>query len=308
MKKKKAPVKKAPPEPVKKIVSPYTKEWILRKGVPIASSYGGNITLRALHYQLVGIGMTNDVQHYKKVVSAMIDARWEGLIGFDAFLDYERETIGSTEYEMTDPDTASVFAKEQIKNWAESYTKNRWENQDNYPEVFIEKKALIGMFEGPCSAWNVALNPCKGYPSLTFLNDASRRFKKADRAGKHPIILYFGDYDPSGEDIPRSIEENLGKLGVDVEVRRIALMHDQVVKWKLPPAPTKITDTRSAAWDGIGQVELDAVDPKRLGKLIEDALTAVFDQDLYTDLLAEQDTEETEFKRILKRDFKKLLD
>ena len=290
-------------------MSQFTKAWIIEHGVPIAESYHGNLTLRALHYRLVAAGMTNDLNHYKKVVSAMIDARWDGLLDFEAFLDHERESLGKTDYEETSVDESVDKAKDSIRFWANYYRKNRWENQPIYPEVFIEKKALIGVFEGPCKRMNVALNPCKGYPSLTFLNDAAKRFDEAMRNDKECVILYFGDYDPSGEDIPRSIGENISRLGTQgVEVRRIALMKQQVIKWKLPPAPTKKSDTRSGSWDGLGQVELDAVEPKALVKLCEDAISSVFDKSLYGELLETQAEEVDEFKSILKRDFKSLLD
>ena len=288
--------------------SEFTSEWIKKTGIPIAESYHGNITLRALHYQLVARGMVNDINHYKKVVNAMIDARWAGEISFDAFLDHERETIGTTGFKATDVESTADQAKIQIKAWATSYSKNRWENQPIYPEVFIEKKALQGVFERPCRRWDVALNPCKGYPSLTFLHDACNRFKEAESNGKTPVILYFGDYDPSGEDIPRSIHDNLLKMGVDVEVKRIALMEDQVRKWKLPPAPTKITDTRSRNWDDIGQVELDAVEPNQITKLCEGAIKDIFDSDLYDELMEQEKEEKEEFREILKRDFESLLD
>jgi len=85
-------------------------------------------------------------------------------------------------------------------------------------------------------------------------------------------------------------------------------MEEQVVAWKLPPAPTKTQDTRSRNWTGLGQVELDAVEPRKIVQLCEKALTAIFDTDLY-DELQEQEAEETSaFKKILKRDFKTLLD
>ena len=81
--------------------SEFTKAWILEKGIPEALSYNGNLTLRALHYRLVSMGMTNDIAHYKKVVNTMIEARWTGQISFDAFMDHDRETIGSTAYRKT---------------------------------------------------------------------------------------------------------------------------------------------------------------------------------------------------------------
>jgi hypothetical protein len=286
----------------------FTNRWILENGIPIVESYAGNITLRALHYRLVAAGMTNDVKHYKKVVAAMTAARWKNSLAFDAFLDHERELIGTTEFVETDVESAAERAEEQIKAWATSYKKNRWENQPIYPEVFIEKKALQGVFERPCRSFNVALSPCKGYPSLTYLYEAKKRFDDAIAAGKEPIILYFGDYDCSGEDIPRSIQETLSRMGTEVGVRRIALLEDQVRKWKLPPAPTKKSDTRSHNWEGAGQVELDAVEPKKIVQLCNDAIVDVFDHDLHDELEAREEQEEAKFKKILLRDFKTLLD
>ena len=284
----------------------FDRKWIMENGLPVLDEYErGTLTLRGLHYQLVALGMTNDLKHYAKVKSAMIDARWRRVIPFDSFVDHDRETIGTTSGDPTDVDSSLSLAKRQIRIWATSYSKNRWENQPFYPEVFIEKKALQGVFDSPCREWDVALNPCKGYPSITFLYDAYNRFVATD---KEPVILYFGDYDCSGEDIPRSIGESLYKMGVTVEVRRIALMEEQVLEWDLPPAPTKSTDSRGRSWDGIGQVELDAVKPNKIRTLLENALEDLLDPDLYQDLMDQEDEEQAEFKGALKEDFATLLD
>jgi hypothetical protein len=293
-----------------KTKSEFTKQWILKTGIPIAETYGGNLTLRGLHYRLVAEGMTNDIAHYKKVVATMIEARWEGLIGFDAFLDHDRETLGETKYEPTNVEDAVSSSKYYIKYWANNYEKNRWENQPNYVEVFIEKKALQGVFEKTCKRWDVALNPCKGYPSLTFLYDAYKRFTEASLKGKNCIILYFGDYDPSGEDIPRSIVENLSRIetGVQVELIRVSLTEAQVVAWKLPPAPAKLTDSRTKNWEGLGQVELDAVMPDKIERMLKVALEEVFDAELYSDLKALEAEELIEYKEILKRDFNSIIE
>lgn len=286
----------------------YTKKWIIENSIPIVRSYEGNLTLRGLHYRLVALGMTNDVSHYKKVVNSMIFARWAGLVDFDDFLDHERETHGKTANEATTVEEKAIEAKEQIKLWATSYMKNRWENQEIYPEVFIEKKALQGVFIQPCKKWNVALNPCKGYPSLTFQFDAANRFKNAISLGKKPLIFYFGDYDCSGEDIPRSIKETLFKMGVSVEVVRVALMEHQVIEWQLPPAPTKIKDTRSQNWDGLGQVELDAVEPEKIVQLFENSISSYFNHDLYKKLMEIEKEEIKAFKKNLRDSYKDLLD
>lgn len=282
----------------------FNRKWITENSIEIISRYEkGMLTLRGLHYQLVSIGMTNTIQHYKRVVSAMIEARWAGLVDFDAFSDHDRSMIGETKSDGTDLDTSIDDAKNAIKSWMELYYKNRWENQPYYPEVFIEKKALQGVFQSVCYENGVALGACKGYPSLTFLNDANERFMTAESEGKIPVILYFGDYDPSGEDIPRAIEENIIKLGCEsIEVRRFALMEYQVIDWNLPPAPAKKTDSRTAKWDGLGQVELDAVKPEKLQRLCKDAINSVFDHDLYIELRDSEEVERITYQSEL-RDF-----
>lgn len=276
----------------------FTKTWIIDNSIEICSQYDyGVLTLRSLHYQLVGLGMTNDIQHYKRVVNAMIEARWAGQISFDQFSDLDRSMIGGTKHETTILADKIEEGKFQVKAWMTAYSKNRWENQPIYPEVLIEKKALQGVFAPICEDMDVSLGACKGYPSLTFLNEMANRFRDID---KHIVVLYFGDYDPSGEDIPRSIVENLERFGVSIDLRRIALMEDQVMEWKLPPAPAKLTDSRTAKWDGLGQVELDAVKPERLQQLCRKSIKSLFDDYLYDELIEQERTEKTEYVRRLK--------
>lgn len=281
----------------------FVRQWITENSIEIVKRYDpGVLTLRGLHYQLVSIGMTNSIQHYKRVVSAMIVARREGSIDYEAFSDHDRSMIGSTDFEQTNVDEAIEHAKDQIGNWMKYFHKNRWENQPYYVEVFIEKKALQGVFQKPCRLNHVALGACKGYPSLTFLNDTADRFRDAVDQGKKPVIIYFGDYDPSGEDIPRSIGDNLGNdFGVDVLIHRVALMEDQVIEWKLPHAPVKQGDSRTANWDGLGQVELDAVSPEKLVDMCEDAIMEFFDQDLKDELDEQQRIEREQYQKQLKQ-------
>lgn len=92
------------------------------------------------------------------------------------------------------------------------------------------------------------------------------------------------------------------KFGIfGVEIRRIALIEQQVIEWNLPPAPAKETDSRTANWDGLGQVELDAVKPEKLISLLDDAINDIFDWELYDELLARESDEREQFQTELKR-------
>ena len=285
----------------------FNRTWIIENSLEEIQNYEkGVLTLRGLHYRLVARGMTNTLRHYKRVVQAMIEARWDDVVEFDVFSDHDRQMIGRTEYEETILENQVVNAKEAIDSWMNYYNKNRWENQNYYPEVWIEKKALQGVFGPICEEHNVTLGACKGYPSLTFVNKASSRFWTAEDNRKKPIILYFGDYDPSGEDIPRSIKANLNRMGIDIEVRRIALMEEQVIEWDLPPAPVKSGDSRSGKWKGLGQVELDAIDPNNLNELCDTALRNIFDYAAQLDLLQQEREEKEEYVKQLKLHVKTL--
>ena len=286
-----------------KILDTFTKDWITSVALSELENYSaGDITIRGLHYRLVSRGMTNSMTHYSRVKSAMTTARREGLVDYEQFKDHDRETVGSSSYGENDVESEVESSFGSIKYWMNAYSKQRWSNQPKYVEVWIEKKALIGAFERVCSMNRVILAPCKGYPSLTFLNDAAERFKAAEDSGKEIVILYFGDYDPSGEDIPRSVKENLlNDFNVDVELKRILLMEHQVVEMGLPPAPTKSGDTRAGAWDGLGQVELDSIEPNEIKRILQEAIFEEFDNDLHRELKEIEAEERKEYRTQIKK-------
>lgn len=280
----------------------FDRAWITENAIAVCANYEpGVLTLRGLHYQLVGRGMTNTLQHYKRVVSAMIKARRAGTVAYAQFSDHDREAIGITAAHPTDVDEAIAEGQQQIHAWMTAYRKNRWENQPRFVELWIEKKALQGVFGPVADQYDVALCPCKGYPSLTFLYDASRRFAAAEACGQLPTMVYFGDHDPSGEDIPRAIEENFNNdFGVAVEVQVIALTAAQCVELSLPPAPVKAGDSRSAKFEGLGQIELDAVEPTMLQDWAQQAILANFDTDLHAELIEQETAERDTYQAALR--------
>ena len=96
----------------------FTKQWIIDNSLEIIERYEkGMLTIRALHYQLVSIGMTNTISHYKRVVNAMIEARWDGLVDFDTFSDHDRSMIGITKYEETILEDKIETGKIQVLAW-----------------------------------------------------------------------------------------------------------------------------------------------------------------------------------------------
>jgi len=203
--------------------------------------------------------------------------------------------------EEKDLDNEIVRAKEQIEAWMRSYHLERWSNQPNFIEIWIEKKALQGVFEMPCIRNHIGLFPCKGYPSLTKLNEASERFQDAIDNDKEVTILYWGDHDPSGEDIPRSVGVNIERLDCEIKIERRALTPEQIQEMHLPGVPPKKTDTRTRNWSGESVVELDAVEPKTLQQMAENAIREYFDEDLYEELQEKETEERKKYQEELKK-------
>ena len=92
------------------------------------------------------------------------------------------------------------------------------------------------------------------------------------------MVLYFGDFDPSGEDIFRWINEELKPY--DINVVKVALTRMQVRKYKLPPMIPKKSDPRTSGFvEKYGEmaVELDALHPKVLRELIRKSILKYMD-------------------------------
>jgi len=90
-------------------------------------------------------------------------------------------------------------------------------------------------------------------------------------------------------------------MGVHVEVKRVLLMENQVLEYNLPPAPSKVTDSRTANWDGMGQVELDALEPSIIKEVLQESIDDIFDTDLHEELIETEIEEREKFQTELKQ-------
>jgi len=107
----------------------------------------------------------------------------------------------------------------------------------------------------------------------------------------------LGDYDPSGTDIPRDHSEKLEFLGIYPDVvERIALTREQVVEYRLPPQMAKKEDPRFERFAqeyGEHSVELDALKPSTLRKIVKQAILKHLDLDAFVkDLETEKQEKE----------------
>jgi hypothetical protein len=158
---------------------------------------------------------------------------------------------------------------------AETYRRSLWAESSDYVEVWIEKDALAGVVVDVTDEFDVPLMVTRGYPSISFVQSAAEAMNARDQL---PSVYYLGDYDPSGVDISRKLEEDLHEFtdGI-VEFERIAVTPQQIERWQLPTRPTKKTDTRAKHFRG-ESVELDAIPAPELRDLVRDAIEDHVDQ------------------------------
>lgn len=235
------------------------------------------LTARQLYYQFVSRGLiANKVQSYRNITSLLTDARYAGLIDWDAIEDRGRQ-----------PDVPSDWSSIQslVSSALRSYRLPRWADQPKYAELWVEKQALAGVLEPMANEFHVTLLVNKGYSSASAMFEAAQRFKENSNNGdKDSVLLYLGDHDPSGEDMVRDIEDRLREFGVtNLDVKKIALTMTQVEAFDPPPNPAKTTDSRYEAYaakHGTESWEVDALPPDELQRIIRREFEAIVDTDL----------------------------
>jgi hypothetical protein len=145
---------------------------------------------------------------------------------------------------------------------ANSYKLDVWASQSPYLEVWLEKDALSGIFEDVLYRYGVTLNVGRGFDGWSSIHNAAGRYAGHKDDNKPVVVLYFGDFDPSGEDMVRSLRDRLAYFACFPQIVKCALTREDIDRYSLPPNFTKPTDTRAAKFiqaHGDISVELDAL-------------------------------------------------
>lgn len=251
------------------------------------AAQGFDLTLRQLYYQFVSRALIpNNDKEYKKLGDIISDGRMCGLIDWDAIVDRTRYLRAQAHWSSP----ASI-----VKACSTQFRLDKWERQDTYCEVWIEKDALIGVIENICNELDVPYLACRGYASISEVWRAGhQRLKEKCEDGKDVRIFYLGDHDPSGIDMSRDVQARLDLFVGEynsITVDRLALNYDQIQQYNPPPNPTKLTDSRATGYiDQFGHTcwELDALEPTVIADLIQDAVLNVRDDSLWEEAVLEE--------------------
>jgi len=259
------------------------------------SAQGYELTLRQAYYQLVARGyIENNERSYKNIGNLINDGRLAGLIDWNSITDRTRNLRHNSHWSTP----ADV-----IESAKYSYLLNKWDGQENYVEVWVEKDALVDIVGQACRQLDVPYFSCRGYTSQSEMWTAARRFIRQDYREQR-VIIHLGDHDPSGIDMTRDIQDRLNLFGADVYVKRVALTMEQIQTYNPPPNPAKITDSRASKYIeeyGDESWELDALEPQMMNQLITDEVTAYRDDAMYRQVCAMEEKGKEELQMLCDR-------
>ena len=234
--------------------------------------FGRPPTLRRCHYELVSdmsateAGYRNTLYDYKRLSDLTAAGRRDG-----SFPDFSESVRNLSR--------AEGFADAGVlrRHVREIARLDRMAGQERAVCVCVEKDGSRPFLHDWFDEYGVLVTSLHGYASQTLL-DKLERWMFND--GRRLVVLYAGDHDASGEDIDRDFEERLV-----TEVRRVALLPEQVEQYGLPRSPFDKDDARAASFiarhGGLWQTELDALDPEILRELFLAEFDKLWDMSAY---------------------------
>jgi hypothetical protein len=148
-----------------------------------------------------------------------------------------------------------------------------WRDTDDYVEIWCEKDALAGVIYSVTDKFDVPLMVSRGFASETFCFTA---VEAQEGDPRDFYVYYLGDFDRSGQDAARSLQEKLDRFaaekGVCVFFETLSVTVEQIYDLSLPTRKPKRESHADKNWPYDFACELDAVPPDHLRDLVQEAL------------------------------------
>ena len=246
-------------------------DWapVIEQAAEIVWSYDTSVTLRQLFYRLVSNQtIPNTTTAYKRLSALTAEARRDD--EFPDLIDRGRTIHRYTCW----PDIATA-----LKEARGYFRLDRTSGQDVSLYLGVEKAGMVVQLQSWFGRLGIPIIALGGYSSQTYVDDIVEDTETHDRPA---VLLYGGDFDPSGEDIDRDFVERTDCWN---DVVRVALTAAQVRQYALPINAGKRSDSRAAGFisrhGSLMQVELDALDPAVMRQLFADAISEYWDTSAY---------------------------
>ena len=251
-------------------------------------------SIREIFYGFVGEELPNTKGAYKYFDARLVDARLSGLIPFGLFrLDEEREPAGGDSIFLT-PDEKFRNALDRLRRIPSEYGLPRWEGQPYQVIIVVEKTGERDPIWSATRDLSVPVMPGRGYAAWESLASLAEDLKEYHGADEKKIAaIYIGDFDPTGEDIPRFVKaalEHFFPRRVEY-FEKLAITREQVKRFRLPYRPEDEEEIKKLKKDprfknkkrwpyGLYRVEVEALlkrQPEYVKSLVRSAVERFFD-------------------------------
>lgn len=237
----------------------------------IFEKFGPPLTVREVYYQCTVAGLVEKTDAgLRKVQTQLTAMRRGGTVPYGWVADNGRYVVRAQTYRTLE---------DAMSHWQKAYRRDLWQSQNVHVELWVEKKALIGVLEPITSRYGVALFPASGYSSIAFAYDAAEQLKTIDK----PVFIYHvGDFDADGLHAAETIEAELRLHGAQFKFERLGVTWQQVQEYNLPTRPQKTKSPRykwfKQKYGNLPACELEALPPDVLRHLVESAITRHIDR------------------------------
>lgn len=258
------------------------------------------VSVRAIHYQLLNDPpmrwtkqnkrgkkpskpYQNDKESYDDLTRLLTQARFEGLVAFEAIHDPTRPV---TQWQVHA--TAAGYVRESVDDFLRGYARDLLQSQPHHIEVVCEKNTLASLLRTVCMEYTLPLTIGRGYCSVPPRKAMFDRFVASGKDGL--VLIVLSDHDPDGtmiaESLVRSMRDDFHVRKNQITPVRAALSHEQVKDLGLPPNKETAKNT-SSNYDafvrryGHDVYELEAVSPATLQQMLRDAIQSILDHDAF---------------------------
>ena len=256
------------------------------------------MTARQIYYRLISsdrikqdhwLWKNKQVDIYQALIRILKWMRIDEVLPWNAITDEHRITTGKVGFSDTEQ-----FIDSELDNFLSGYARCSAQKQDYYIEIWIEKAALLHIVKPIADDFCRRVVVCRGYNSVTFQSEFYNRAITAAGYDQKPLVLYFGDWDPSGVNMIyaaiQTLQEELGLTHVNYYRAGINPEHFSTIP--ADPVPIKPKDTRSKRFiknHGTAAYELDALHPEQLQKLVRGSIVQFTDMDAYEENLLQEE-------------------